>query len=120
MMKGCAIEVVVVDLMKLPEHLKCCFLTTNLRDGHDIGCRAGKLRELRAADVDVSGDGVEVVEVGVGVTTAVVVCKVWDEMANTEDDDDHGGRQGGAVVGNLGVAVRVGVSREGDGEECKQ
>lgn len=70
-----------------------------------MGRRAGVLRELGAADLDVGGDGVEVVEVGVGVAVAVDVGEVGAEAADAEDGDDRGRRQGGAaVVAHLAVA----------------
>lgn len=83
-----------------------------------MGRRAGVLRELGAADLDVGGDGVEVVEVGVGVAVAVDVGEVGAEAADAEDGDDRGRRQGGAaVVAHLAVADDgVGVGREGDEE----
>lgn len=77
------------------------------------GRRVGGVRELGAADLDVGGDGVEVVAI------PVAVAEVWAEAADAEHGDDRGdvGDAAVAVDGAVAAAgVGVGVGRESDEE----
>lgn len=81
------------------------------------GRRLGGARELGAADLDVGGDGVEVVVVAAAVAVAVV--EVRAKAADAEHGDDRGdvGDAGVVVDGAAAAAAAgIGVGREGDGE----